>query len=217
MFNYNTKWISSIHLQWCLARVGIYDESKKLVKKGNIYVSVVSDKPDQGYVHEPKTIDNSKNIEDILKKMGNELYSVADQIPMETIYDALCHDGWSVRIVADTYGSHLDFDVTVTADALFKSIPWIPSNKERVEQEKHRALKNAEKRRIQAEIEKKNREAEELKVKISAQIKTLEKERSDIERRIDFATKKGYLGAVKKYKAEISSLDKKIEKLKAGL
>ncbi len=208
MFNYKITriGIGQIRSERCLGRVGIYDENKKLVKKGNVNVEIVPDSPNQGVVLEPKVIGNSK-----------DLSYVADQIPMVEIYDALCHDGWSVRIVADTYGSNPDFDVTVVADDAFKSIPWIPSNKERVAQEKQRALKDAEDRRIKAETEKKKKEADELKSKMCAQINSLEKQRSDLERKVEFATKKGYLGAVKKYKAEISKLDEKIEKLKSEL
>lgn len=197
--------------EFCIAKVGFY-KNGKLVKSGRMPIFIREDKSQFGFIHEPKFAGMSdaelkkKFISKRVIEFAKIIRDTAASVKKVEIYNALCTDGMSVRIIAPRYGKS-DYDLTIPADERFKSISWIPVNRERVLIEM-REKAEAEKA---ARLEKEKEEA--MKIKL-VRIKVLEEKYSNLVSRAERCRKNGYTFSLKKIEPEMKVISEELIKLK---
>ena len=204
---------------FCIAKVGFY-KNGKLVKSGRMPIFVERDKTQLGFIKESKFAGMSDK--EIAKEMGfashvaKRIRDIASSIKKVEIYNALCTDGMSVRIIAPRYGKS-DYDITIPANDRLKSIKWIPANRKRLKMEAQQREMAAAAKMIAEREEKIAREKEEARQAKVARLKELETKYPELEAKSKRCKDNGYTFTLKKVEAEMKSINEEILKLKKEL
>ena len=187
---------------YCKATVGIY-KNEKLIKKGWMIIKI-NDKEGRniGYFEDA----NDVNFDFLSIPWGEKIKKI-------DLYNALCKDGTSVRIIIETFGK--DIDIRFSAEPeLFKKISWIPAVKtEKAVEKRAEALRKIEEdEKRQEEIRKQEKIEKELTVK--AKIDKLEKDYASLNEKHKKLLSKGYTFSAKRLESELNRILQELSKLR---